>query len=171
MVDGNGVKPCVKCALTVEVAQGPVGFGKRFLGDVIGIVVVVRHLVQRGMELTAVADHQLVKSTGISFPSSGDQFSVFQGRIINGARHIRRRLPKNRGGLQGQIVCTAPFTLKPAHVCHINCGVAARRGIVARKIPVPAGSFNGGVEVFDGLEDDFHRARCVVRSDQAGDFP
>ena len=37
---GNGVKPCVKCALTVEVAQGPVGFGKRFLGDVIGIVVV-----------------------------------------------------------------------------------------------------------------------------------
>ena len=37
VVDGNGVQPCVKGALSIKVAQGPGGFGERFLGDVIGL--------------------------------------------------------------------------------------------------------------------------------------
>ena len=81
VVDGNGVQPCVKGALSIKVAQGPVGFGERFLGDVIGIVVVVRHLVQGSMEFAAVANDKFVKSPRISFPCPGDQFGVFQGRV------------------------------------------------------------------------------------------
>ena len=51
MVQCDGMQPCVEGALSVEVAEGTIGLGKSFLGNIVGIVVTVRHLIEDGVQL------------------------------------------------------------------------------------------------------------------------
>ena len=83
-VDRDGIDPRVECGLPLKADQRPVGLGKDVLKQVIGVLMIGRHVVDQPIKLGAVLPHQIIKSGGIPPSGALNQPFVFVNLAFDG---------------------------------------------------------------------------------------
>src|SRR4051812_26403549 len=78
-IDSNAVNPRKKAGIPFEIFKGFIGFDETFLGEVIGVLVIGRHVVNSRERAFLVPPNQVVERRVISFLRSLDKDPVFNG--------------------------------------------------------------------------------------------
>ena len=90
LVDRDPVNPSVETRPALERAQCLVAFNERLLRQVVGVLVIGRHVVNRGVDAFLIAAHQFVVSRHVAGPGALDQ-RPFMLRFPGGGSGRRRR--------------------------------------------------------------------------------
>ncbi len=80
-IDGDAINPCVEGRLSSEFADGAKGPNEGFLCEIVGVVVIARHLVRDPVDPVSVAGDELVERREISLPALLNQFRIAHGRL------------------------------------------------------------------------------------------
>ena len=76
LVDGDAVKPGVKTGAAFEGGQRLISLDEGFLREVVGILVIAGHVINRGVDAFLIAPDQLIVSAKIFALSAFYQFQV-----------------------------------------------------------------------------------------------
>ena len=102
-VHRDAVNPRVKARIALKGFQGGITLYKRFLRQIIGILMVGRHVVDRGVNSLLIAANKFVVSSHISFlcvANEDDMVGRGKGRLgLLGRRHFKfQGAAKDPGG-------------------------------------------------------------------------
>lgn len=75
-VHGDRMNPRIKCGLLPEAGNRAERLGKNLLEQVVGVLVVGRHIVNQPVKSGAVSDDQVVKRRHVSPFGAGHQFII-----------------------------------------------------------------------------------------------
>ena len=71
------VDPGVKARFRTKTTKGAIGFQKRLLQDILGLLAVAKHMKRKPEDMTIVTVHQLLEGLAIAALSLLDQQSFF----------------------------------------------------------------------------------------------